>query len=41
MFGSFTRQGRAKTANDTFRRFTAACRAAIVRLEAGADQIVL
>ncbi|KNB52387.1 phage replication protein [Streptomyces caatingaensis] len=41
MFGTFTRQGRPKTANDTFRRFTAACRAAIARLEAGPDQVVL
>ncbi|WP_372406152.1 poly-gamma-glutamate hydrolase family protein [Streptomyces luteireticuli] len=41
MFGSFTRQGRAKSTNDTFRRFTAACRAAITRLEAGPDQAVL
>ncbi|MBH1937091.1 poly-gamma-glutamate hydrolase family protein [Streptomyces sp. AV19] len=41
MFGTFTRQGRAKTTNDTFRSFTAACRAAIGRLEAGPDQVIL
>ncbi|MFC5719469.1 poly-gamma-glutamate hydrolase family protein [Streptomyces gamaensis] len=41
MFGTFTRQGRPKSTNETFWRFTAACRAAIARLEAGADQRIL
>ncbi|GGU52732.1 hypothetical protein GCM10010211_16510 [Streptomyces albospinus] len=41
MFGSFTRLGRPKSTNDTFWRFTAACRSAIARLEAGPDQVIL
>ncbi|MEV4743281.1 poly-gamma-glutamate hydrolase family protein [Streptomyces sp. NPDC049555] len=41
LFGTFTRQGRGQSTNDAFRRFTDACRAAIARLEAGADQVIL
>ncbi|MFI6469641.1 poly-gamma-glutamate hydrolase family protein [Streptomyces sp. NPDC050516] len=41
MFGKFTRTGCAASTNQTFWAFTAACRAAIARLEAGPDQIIL
>lgn len=41
MFGTFTRNGCAASTNQTFWSFTAACRAAIARLEAGPDQVIL
>ncbi|WP_438290165.1 poly-gamma-glutamate hydrolase family protein [Streptomyces sp. HUAS TT7] len=41
MFGTFTRTGCAASTNQIFWSFTAACRAAIARLEAGPDQVIL
>ncbi|MGW1865000.1 poly-gamma-glutamate hydrolase family protein [Streptomyces mauvecolor] len=41
MFGTFTRTGCAASTNQTFWSFTAACRAATARLEAGPDQVIL
>lgn len=41
MFGTFTRTGCAPGTNQTLWSFTAACRAAIARLEAGPDQVTL
>ncbi|MFF4607451.1 poly-gamma-glutamate hydrolase family protein [Streptomyces sp. NPDC001339] len=41
MFDGFTLKERPTSTNDTFRRFTDACRAAIARLEAGPDQVIL
>ncbi|WP_258527955.1 poly-gamma-glutamate hydrolase family protein [Streptomyces sp. NBRC 110611] len=40
MFKTFSQTGRRTSYNDAFRKFTDACRAAIIRLEAGPDQVI-